>query len=160
MAVATRTGWTFENFSRAIAIGGPTTRARHDDRILWRWSGFIWLRMFNLGVDGAAIDRAAALLALDDPGHGQPQIHAAIIGEQMEKVIHSKREFRKPGQHRWRTGSSPAFQRPTFGSGPLCMDSQAVPPASDENGCTLTRTGIGVDNISHSCGYEVTLHRQ
>jgi hypothetical protein len=91
MAVATWTGWTFENFSRAVAIGGPTTRARHDDRILWRWGGFIGLRMFSLGVDGAAIDRATALLAPDDPGHGQPQIHSAIIGEQMEKVICSKR---------------------------------------------------------------------
>lgn len=111
MAVATWTGWTFENFSRAIAIGGPTTRARHDDRILWRRSGFIGLRMFSLGVDGAAIDRATALLALHDPGHGKPQIHPAIIGEQMEKVIRSKRtpESRATSMAYW---LSPAFQRP------------------------------------------------
>src|SRR5580698_7620358 len=111
MAVATWTGWTFENFSRAIAIGGPTTRAGHDDRILWRWSGFIGLRMFSLGVDGAAIDRATAPLAPDDPGHGQPQIHPAIIGEQMEKVIRLKRtpETRATSMAYW-FGS--AFQRP------------------------------------------------
>lgn len=32
----------------------------------------VWLRMFDLRVDRAAIDRASALLALDDPGDGQP----------------------------------------------------------------------------------------
>jgi len=124
MAVAAWTGWTFENFSRAIAIGRPTTRARHDDRILWRWSGFIGLRMFSLGVDGAAIDRATALLAPDDPGHGQPQIHPAIIGEQMEKVIRSKRtpETRATSMAYWLESR---ISTPPIGSGPLCMDRQA-----------------------------------
>ena len=31
--------------------------------------------MLDLGVHGAAIDRTSALLALDDPGAGEPQIH-------------------------------------------------------------------------------------
>jgi hypothetical protein len=34
--------------------------------------GIVWLRMFDLRVDSAAIDGAAALLALDDPGRRQP----------------------------------------------------------------------------------------
>src|SRR6266851_5382748 len=44
--------------------------------------------MLDLGVDGAAIDRTSALLALDDPGRGEPQIqtghtrnHRRIKGE-------------------------------------------------------------------------------
>ena len=35
--------------------------------------GIVWLIVFELRVDGgAAIDRAAALLAVDDPRLGQP----------------------------------------------------------------------------------------
>jgi hypothetical protein len=43
------------------------------------WVDFVWLRMLGLRVYGAAIDRAAALLALDDPGQGQPQNSDPII---------------------------------------------------------------------------------
>jgi hypothetical protein len=39
---------------------------------MMRRIGFVWLRVLDLRVDGAAIDRAAALLALDDSGRGQP----------------------------------------------------------------------------------------
>jgi hypothetical protein len=56
--------------------------------VMRRWFGFVWLRVLDLRVDGAAIDRAAALLALDDPGCGQRQIqtdharnHRRIKGE-------------------------------------------------------------------------------
>jgi hypothetical protein len=46
--------------------------------------------MVDVRVDGPAIDRAAALLALHDPGAGESQIqnsHSRIIGEEKEKVI-------------------------------------------------------------------------
>jgi hypothetical protein len=46
--------------------------------------GIVWLRMIDLRGQSAAIDRAAALLALDDPGHGSSKFRSvipAMIGE-------------------------------------------------------------------------------
>jgi len=51
----------------------------------------LWMRVFGLRVDGTAVDGAAALLALHNPGlgkcAGKPN-HGDSIGEEKEKMLH------------------------------------------------------------------------
>jgi hypothetical protein len=63
--------WAFEHLSRAVAVGDPTAGASHDDGFAGRRVSLVRLRVFGLGIDSAAIDRTAARLALDHPGHRQ-----------------------------------------------------------------------------------------
>jgi len=65
--------------------------------------------MVDVRVDGPAIDRAAALLALHDPGAGESQIqnsHSRIIGEEKENVI----SLPFPSLPLEENGDPPAFQ--------------------------------------------------
>jgi hypothetical protein len=42
--------------------------------VSWGGIGLVGLSVLDLRIDGAAIDRARTLLALDDPRHGQPHV--------------------------------------------------------------------------------------
>ena len=58
--------------------------------IFGSWLRLLWMRVFGLWIDGTAVDGAAALLALHNPGLGkcarEPN-HRDSIGEEKEKML-------------------------------------------------------------------------
>src|SRR6266700_375117 len=59
--------------------------------------------MLDLGVDGAAIDRTSALLALDDPGRGEPQIQTGHTRNHRRTKGESHPVAEEPRLHRFST---------------------------------------------------------
>ena len=89
VTVCARPRRSFEHFSRAVPVCGPTARAGYDDTFLRRGLGLFWLGVLDLGIDGAAVDGASALLALNNPRRRQRHLirHKTIVGEYPANII-------------------------------------------------------------------------